>query len=143
MTYERNTFTFDSSRFGQFEVSYDSIITLPKGMIGFPKFTKFVMIDYKEPFSWLHSIEEPSLAFVVIDGSILDHEFDVESALTDPVLNFKEGEEYAMLLVVTVRSEPPETTVNVKAPIIVNVNNKQGVQVIFDNPKYSVRQHLY
>jgi flagellar assembly factor FliW len=35
------------------------------------------------------------------------------------------------------------TTANLKAPIFVNLRNRKGVQIIFDDPRYSTRFPLW
>jgi flagellar assembly factor FliW len=134
---------FASSRFGELEVAEESVITFPSGMIGFPQVKRFVMIDHKPPFSWLHSVEDPNLAFVVVNGFEFGEQYNLKPPYDDDKVEFKEGEEYAILVIVTVRPDPRMTTANLKAPIFVNANTKKAVQVIFDNPEYSTRFSLY
>lgn len=132
-----------SSRFGDLKVPKDSLIHFPSGLIGFPKNTEFVMLEHKAPFSWLHSATDPSLAFVVIDGYEFGVEYSLKPPLNDPICDFKEDDEYAILIIVTVRKELSLTTANLKAPLFVNLRNRTGVQVIFDDPKYSTRHPLW
>jgi flagellar assembly factor FliW len=101
------------------------------------------MLDYKEPFSWLHSVEESSLAFVVIDGACFGAVYDPSIAFSEPSCDFRVDDEYAVLLVVTFRSPREESSVNTKAPIFVNVRNRKGVQAIYDSPQYSTRWPLW
>ncbi len=132
-----------STRFGDLEVPAASVIEFPSGLIGFPKATKFVMFDHKPPFSWLHSAEDPSLAFVVVDGFEFAPEFTLKPPYGDRDSDLQEGDEYAILVIVTVRPDPKQTTANLKAPLFVNLKNRKGVQVIYDNPKFSTRFSLW
>lgn len=134
---------FESTRFGPLEVPAQSIIELENGMIGFSRYTKYVMLDYKEPFSWFHSVEEPSLAFVVIDGAAFGAVYDSSIAFSEPSCDFRPDDDYAVLLVVTFRAPREESSVNTKAPIFVNVRNRKGVQAIYDSPQYSTRWPLW
>jgi len=137
------TILINSSRFGELEIPAHSVIELPSGLIGFPRTTRFVMLDYKPPFSWLHSIDDPNLAFVVVDGFEFGKDYDVKPPIGDKDCDLQENDEYAILVVVTVRSDPRQTTANLKAPIFVNIKNRKGVQVIFDDPKLSTRAPLW
>ncbi len=132
-----------SSRFGELTVPKDSLIYFPSGLIGFPKSTEFVMLEHKAPFSWLHSATDPSLAFVVIDGYEFGAEYSLTPPLNDPICDFKEDDEYAILIIVTVRKDLSQTTANLKAPLFINLRNRKGIQVIFDDPKYSTRHSLW
>jgi len=134
---------FESTRFGPLSVTSDRIITFPTGLIGFPRPNKFILIDHKPPFSWLHGVDEPSIAFVVIDGFEVGYQYDLALPFSQPECDFKETDEFAILVVVTVRGDPSATTVNLKAPLFVNIRNLRGAQIIFDSPELSTRVPLY
>jgi flagellar assembly factor FliW len=137
------TVTFTSTRFGEYTVPVETVIEIPSGIIGFPHTTRFVMLDHKPPFSWLHSIEDPNLAFVVVDGFEFGQQFDVKPPIGDKDTDLKSDDEYAILIVVTVRPDPRLTTANLKAPVFVNMRNRKGVQTIVDDPRYSTRFPLW
>jgi flagellar assembly factor FliW len=101
------------------------------------------MLEHKHPFSWLHSIEDANLAFVVVDGFEFGQQFDVKPPVGDKDVDIREDDEYAILIIVTVRSDPRMTTANLKAPLFVNMRNRKGVQVIFDDQRYSTRFPLW
>ena len=132
-----------SSRFGDLEVPQETLIEFPAGLIGFPSAKHFVMIDHKPPFSWLQCADDAHLAFVVIDGFEFGQQFDLKPPFGDRDCDFKPEDEYAILLIVTVRPDPRQTTANLKAPLFVNIRNRRGVQVIFDDARYSTRHPLW
>ena len=132
-----------STRFGDLEVPAASVIEFPSGIIGFPRHKRYVMLEHKPPFSWLHSVDDPSLAFVVVDGFEFGQEYRLTPPLGDKDCDFKEEDEFAILVIVTVRPDPKQTTANLKAPLFVNLRNRKGVQVIFDDPRYSTRFPLW
>jgi flagellar assembly factor FliW len=139
----QTTIVVQSTRFGELEVSVDSQIELPCGLIGFPSFTKFIMLEHKPPFYWLHSIEDAGLAFVVIDGAELLQNYNISIPYDDKDIDLKKEDDFATLVVVTVRPNPAETTANLKAPVFVNLRNRKGIQVIFDDPKLTTRFPLF
>ena len=132
-----------SSRFGDISVAADSIIHFPAGMIGFPEHKNFVMFDHKPPFAWLHSTEDPNLAFVVLDGSQFTDSFEFRPPYHDKEVGLGKEDEFAILVIVTVRPDPKMTTANLKAPLFVNIKNRRGAQVIHDDPKFPTRYHLW
>jgi len=138
-----STIVVKSSRFGDFQVTAESIIELPSGLIGFPKHRKFVMIDHKPPFSWLHSVEDTDLAFVVVDGFEFGDKYNLKPPYGDGDIDLQQDDEYAILVIVTVRPDPQFTTANLKAPVFVNVRTRKGVQIIFDDPMLSTRTQLW
>jgi flagellar assembly factor FliW len=101
------------------------------------------MLDHKPPFSWLHSIDDPNLAFVVVDGFEFGPQFDVKPPIGDKDTDLKAEDEYAILVIVTVRPDPKLTTANLKAPVFVNMRNRKGVQTIIDDPRFSTRFPLW
>lgn len=142
-TKDKATIVVPSTRFGDLEVPADSIIEFPSGIIGFPQASRYVMFEHKPPFSWLHSVDDSALAFVVVDGYEFGNEYDLKPPLGDRECDFREEDEYAILVIVTVRSDPRMTTANLKAPLFINLRNRRGVQVIFDDQRYSTRFPLW
>lgn len=132
-----------SSRFGEFKVPKSSLIEFPSGMIGFSGDKSFVIVEHKPPFSWMHSVSNPDLAFVVVDGLEFGETFQVKLPYGDPDIDLKEGDECAILIVVTVRPDPKLTTANLKAPVFVNLRNRKGVQVVLDDARLSTRFTLW
>ena len=135
--------TVPSTRFGDLVVPAESVIEFPSGLIGFPRANRFVMLDYKPPFSWLHSVDDSSLAFVVVDGFEFGDNYQVKPPFGDKDTDLRENDEFAILVIVTVRSDPKQTTANLKAPLFVNMRTRKGVQVIFDDARYSTRFPLW
>lgn len=140
---DKKTVIVHSARFGDLEVPLESIIEFSSGLIGFPRSQRYVMLDYKPPFSWLHSVDDPSLAFVVVDGFEFGKQFNLKPPYGDKDSDLRQDDDYAVLIVVTVRADPKTTTANLKAPLFVNIRNRKGVQVIFDNPQLSTRHPLW
>ena len=137
------TIVIPSSRFGDLVVPADSLISFPSGLIGFPRVKSYVMIEHKPPFSWLHSADDPNLAFVVVDGFEFGQHLEWKPPIGNKDCDLREDDEYAILVIVTVRPDPRMTTANLKAPLFVNMRTRQGVQVIFDDQRYSTRFALW
>jgi flagellar assembly factor FliW len=133
------TIKVQSSRFGELDVPVDSIITFPTGLVGFPRAHQFVMFDYKAPFSWFHSVEDSNLAFVVMDGAEFTKAFDFAPPYGDKDTDLQPEDDFAILVIVTVRADAKQTTANIKAPLFVNLRTRRGVQVIYDDPRLSHR----
>ena len=140
---EKEMVSFTSARFGEFQVAAEAVIEIPSGIIGFPHATRYVMLDHKPPFSWLHAVDDPNLAFVVVDGFEFGQQFDVKPPVGDTDTDLRADDEFAILIIVTVRSDPRLTTANLKAPVFVNMRNRKGVQVIIDDPKFTTRFPLW
>lgn len=132
-----------TTRFGELDVPESSIITVVGGIIGFPDLHKYVLLAYNPPFSWLQSVERPDLAFVVVNGGEFGDEYTFPLPVGDPELRLADDDEVAIINLVSVRPDPSMTTVNLKAPLIVNMANMKARQVVLDNPRYPVRMPLW
>ena len=132
-----------TTRFGALEVAKDTLIDISAGLIGFPNFRYFVLIEYTAPFSWLQSTEAPDLAFVAVNAAEFGDEYRFDLPLQDRALELTESDEVAIFNLVTIRPDPTLSTVNLKAPVIVNLRNRKGKQIILDDPRFPTRMPLY
>lgn len=134
-----------TSRFGQIEFSDDKIITLPDGMPGFAE-TRFTLINPERhaPFCWLQSLDNPDLAFVVVDARQTFPDYAV--ALTAEEyerLALDEKTEVVVLLVVTLASEPSAITVNLQGPIVLNPERMLAKQIVLEGNRFPTRFPLF
>lgn len=123
-----------SDRFGDIEVSEETLVVFPAGLVGFPRHTRFAVLDVDgaSDYQWLQSVEEPSLAFVIIDMRIVSSEIRVdipEEFLAE--LDLQPDDSVLLLAVVTVPSDAPErASANLRAPLVVNVRTRKAKQLI-------------
>ena len=134
---------FDSTRFGSLEVKEDKIIDFPVGMIGMSEPGKFVMLDYNPPFSWLHSVNNPNIAFVVVNGAEFGKTYQIEIPYGDKDIDLKPNDEFALINIVTVHEEVEQTAVNMRAPIIVNLRNRKGKQFILEDENMPLKLFIF
>ena len=132
-----------STRFGVLEIPSTSIITLMGGVIGFPNLTRYTLLEYNAPFSWMQSLDKPEMAFVVVNAAEFGDEYTFALPTGDRELDLTSTDEVAIINLVSVRPDPMLTTVNLKAPVVVNLRNMKGRQVVLDNPKFPVRMPLW
>jgi len=134
----------ETSRFGAIEVEESSIIKMPRGPIGFEQYTSFVLVEHRPDtdFSWLQSTEESSLAFVVVDPSKFYADYEVEVSDADAEkLNLKSASDASVLVVLTVLSGS-QITANLAAPIVINMKEMLGMQVILQDNRYPIKHPL-
>ena len=134
---------FKSSRFGELEVPASSVITFPVGLIGFPDPQHFVILDYNPPFSWLHSTDNPDLAFVVVNAAEFGDGYSFNLPYGDKDIGLVDGDDIAIMNLVSVRPDPSLTTVNLKAPLLVNLNTMKARQLVLDDPRFPTRLLLF
>ncbi len=132
------------TRFGTLKFREEELITLAEGMMGFPNSTQYLMFPYAtdSSFFWLQSIEEPEIAFIVINpfDFFADLEFLIEDDVSE-ALGLEKGEDLEVFTLLTIPdSKPEEMRTNLAGPVVVNIRNRQGRQVVMK--EYSARQPL-
>jgi flagellar assembly factor FliW len=135
-----------STRFGSFEVPDESILTFPSGLLGFPEQHRYVMLDHdtEAPFKWLQSVEEPGLAFVVLDPATFhpDYHIDVPD---DAVAEIRggAGEDLALVVILTIPSDDPSRiTANLRGPLLMSHITKLGKQLVLSD-EFPTRHPLF
>lgn len=123
-----------STRFGSFEVRDDSVLTFPSGLLGFPEQQRYVILDHdtEAPFKWLQSIEEPALAFVIMDPTMFHSDYHIDipaDALAE--IRCEEREEPALVVILTIPSDDPgRITANLRGPLVIGHKTKLGKQLV-------------
>lgn len=128
------------------EYEEDDIITFKKGIPGFEGLKKFILfpVEDNEVFSILSSIEDESIGLVVTSpfNVLKDYEFKLDEEKIKE-LQIENHEDVLVLNTVTLNSVIENITINLKAPIVINIKMKLGEQIILDNPKYSIKYPLF
>ncbi len=135
-----------TTRFGEIEVPEAQVLSLPLGMVGFPRLSRYAILEHRpgSPFHWLQCLERPDLAFVIMDPLVFDPDYHL--ALGDneaKLLQVGDPRHIQVWVVVTIPQGSPEAmTANFKAPVVVNLQNRLAAQIILEDPRWSVRQPL-
>lgn len=135
----------ESSRFGTIEVQEESVVTFPEGLFGFPEVGSFAIVPHSKdsPFRWLQSLDNPELAFLVMDPWLVVPDYTpIISDLDAGSLGLSDETLKVIYAVVTVpKGKPDEMTVNLVGPILINAETREARQVVVLNDAYRV-DHL-
>lgn len=125
---------FETSRFGELEVSEDKIIYFPEGIPGFREIKRYILMDYKDtPLKWLQAIDDPDIAFIVIEPNYLFPDYSVRiDESVENLLKLKSSDDAAILLIIRVEDE--KIIPNINGPLIINAETKIGMQIVLDKP---------
>ncbi len=135
----------DTKPFGTIDIDDDKIVTLQDGLLGFENREEFVIIGREEeqPFEWLQSVEDGSLAFVVCQANSILPDYKLSILREDLVdIEADSEEDITVYLIVVVPDDPDEMTVNLKGPVVINGDNYMGKQIINQVDEYGVRHRL-
>ncbi len=127
-----------TSRFGEVEVNDENLLDFSSGIPGFSELTKFVVLEYKDPVSWLQSTENPEVAFIISDPFQLFQNYSLK--LGDDVLNYMNITDSSEALIFVILSVSDNVlSANLRAPIIVNAKSKKATQLIVDDERLSFK----
>lgn len=134
-----------SKLLGKVDYSQENIIRFDEGLIGIPGKKNFILIEKEDfkPFSYLQSVDDPSFILVVISPMLVEKEFKFSIYKDDlEALDIKDENDFSMLAIVIFAQKIENITVNLKAPIVINIHTKKALQVILQNDDYSVEEPL-
>lgn len=138
-----------TGRFGPIEISTDEIIQIPSGILGFPEDHNFCLVDAGDDtlILWLQSLSNPNLAFPLLEPKIFKPEYVVRlSAAELRELKMSSVKDASVFTILTIPSPMNEMTANLKAPIVINTQQKIAKQVVLqenDQPiKFSMFKEL-
>lgn len=134
--------------FGEVKIDEKKVITFETGLIGFESCKQFMIIHDEEveeaKILWLQSIDEPELAFPVVDPLKIRSDYNptVEDELFKSIGENKD-EEMLVLVIMSVPSDITKMAVNLKAPLVINPTTRKACQIIVENSEYPVRYPIY
>ena len=136
----------ETTRFGSLVVEEGEVIRMAGPIFGFDPLTRFVLLidDEGTPLWWLQSLENPAVAFVVVNPRLVRSDYAPDIPAADlEALGLGKGEEAALLAIVTVRLSPFRVTANLKAPILVNTARRTAKQIVLDDPESPIQYDVF
>ncbi len=138
-------YTFVSEKLGEMEVDEDKIINFEDGILAFESSKRFILLrSAKEDFYWLQSLDKADLALPCMNPYVVapDYAPDIPDEYLEK-LGVKTEEDVSVFNIVRIPDNVRDATVNLAAPVIINHNTKQGMQVVLDDPNYTVRHRIF
>ena len=133
----------NTTRFGPVEVEDDRVLTFAKGLLGFPRYQQYVLIQSNDDsyFFWLQSVDTPELAFVVTDPSLFVPDYTVAlKAEQMEELGLSTVDEAQVFVIVNKRGNV--LTGNLQGPLVVHAQRRTGVQLVLADRRYDTRVPL-
>lgn len=141
--------TIETRVFGEVTIDPAKVIHFENGIIGFPDLQDFALIHDAEKgdnagIRWMQSIQEPAFAMPVMDPLVVSPKYNpqVDDNLLKPLGNL-DNDELLVLVTVTVPKDLTLMSVNLKAPIVINVAERRACQIILDSDEYKVKFPIY
>jgi flagellar assembly factor FliW len=128
---------------GEVEIVEKDILTFEQGLLGLEDHKKFVLLPISEehPLVLLQSVEQVEIGFVVAYPFAFkkDYSFDLSGEDLEQ-LQIENEEDVLTYSVVTMKETLQDSTINLLAPLVINMDKKCGKQIVLqDNKAFPLR----
>lgn len=151
---DNDTVKVIQTRFGPIHIHMDKMIYFPSGLLGMSEYQHFCLAPFPKEqlsqFSMLQSTQDTSLTFMTLplpratsDDVPVIHQDDLDNVkqefgLTDDTM--------LIVLIATLHQDDHQegvhVSVNLRAPLVINTEERIGVQYVFEKSDYPVRHRL-
>jgi flagellar assembly factor FliW len=135
-----------TGRFGQLTVGDDEKIRIPQGILGFPEYTEFCLVDPGDEtlILWLQSLQDPNIAFPLLEPKIFRPEYAARlSAAELRELKLDNINQSAVFSILTIPDEVTQMTANLKAPLVINLKEQVARQVVLQENEYTIKHMMF
>lgn len=137
----------NTANFGEIDIDEEKIIEFKDGIPGFEDEKHFTVIlneDTDNPFHYLQSVENGELSFIIINPFEIFPEYDFKiPKISKDKLNIKNEKQVCVYTIVVVPEDMEKMTTNLQGPIVINVDEKKGKQVILDDNRYNTKHYIF
>jgi flagellar assembly factor FliW len=126
---------FWNRQFGELEFEENHLVLFPAGLIGFDGYKRFLIVNDEEtePFRWLVSVEEDDLSFPLLDPALLIEQY---------ADRLPGSESSTVFLVASLHEQTEHSTVNLRSPLVIDNDSREGRQVILDDDSLPLQYPL-
>ena len=135
-----------TGRFGQLTVGNDEIIRIPHGIMGFPEYSEFCLVDPGDEtlILWLQSLQNPEIAFPMLEPKIFRTDYAARlSAAELRELKLENINQSAVFSILTIPSDITQMTANLKAPLVINLKEQIARQVVLQENEYTIKHLMF
>lgn len=135
-----------TGRFGQLTVGDDERIRLPQGVLGFPEYTQYCLVDPGDDtlILWLQSLENPDVAFPVLEPKIFKPDYSARLSASElRELKLENVNQSAVFSILTIPEDATQMTANLKAPLVINLKEQVAKQVVLQENEYSIKHLMF
>jgi len=120
-----------TNRFGKLDIAQDAVIRFPKGLFGWEDCREWILLadEQNEALAWLQSLDRSEVALAVVSPRRFVPGFQMRVARRElSPLKLNDVSEAEVLVIVGKRDQG--ITLNLKAPVVINLEERLGRQII-------------
>jgi len=117
-------------------------IKFRKPLLGFDNLVEFEIVDVEinRIFKEVNSLEDENIGFLAISPFDMDDNYEIKLSDNDiKELEIENPEDVLLLNIITLGDSLATSTVNMRAPIVINIKNKLASQIVIQNDKYNIK----
>jgi flagellar assembly factor FliW len=131
--------------FGETEIDETKIIQFPDGVFAFEDNKRFIFLfplgENKYP-CWMQSVDDEDLCFIVYNPYDIIKDFILDEETLETELDVGENTAVSVFSIAVIPEDYLKTTINIKSPVVVNLDTKTGKQVILPDD-YPIRFPIF
>ncbi len=132
--------------FGAVTYEEKQLIHIINGLIGFESHIDYLPIPFQEGDDALISLQcldDEDLSFILMNPFGIIPDYSPELSDQDlKELGADSIDDISFYVISVIRETVAESTINLKAPLVVNAMNRQAKQIILEHPEYTFRHAL-
>ena len=135
----------DFPRFGGYSYAETEVFDLPWGLPGFADLRRFVLIEVagQNGILWLQSIEDTNVALPLASPWTFFDDYDPRIPLyAQAALGLENPEDFVIYCVLVAPRDGRPMTMNLLAPLVINIKTYVGRQVTLEDARYTVNAPL-
>lgn len=139
------TLTAEFPRFGECTFAQADVIEFPWGLPGFPNLRRWLAltVESQGSFVWFQSIDDVNVALPSADPYFMFEDYDPKlPPYAVAALEITSPSDFTLLCVVVVTDHADQMTMNLFAPVVVNLRTRRARQVVLENSGFSVREPI-
>ncbi len=136
----------ETGRFGQITVGDDEKVLIPQGILGFPEYQRFCLVDPGDDtlIVWLQCLDNREIAFPLLEPKIFRPDYAARlSAAELRELKLENVNQSAVFSVLTIPEDITQMTANLKAPLVINLKERLAKQVVLQENEYSIKSEMF
>ncbi|MGN0710625.1 MAG: flagellar assembly protein FliW [Anaerovoracaceae bacterium] len=135
--------------FGDITINEKDILNFSTGLFGFEDKKKYALLSFlnedgestEDSLMCLQSMEDSHLAFILMNPYYIFPDYDPYQVPEKELeaIGLGKTTKHTVYCIAVIRDNFEESTINLKCPILINLENRQARQYILEDSGYSMR----